>query len=167
MNGKLLELIDLVQINMSAFIPWAPKNSVQALLRKLGENEAWKAFNTTVDETETEINKTNGNGDRKDIDNNDVINTNVEEELVTERDDANETFAVLQTLSQDDLQRLRSIANKNRDVTESDEEALLNQSGDTTTSSSAELNFTGLSEIYTRNDETEEAKANNSGKKSL
>ena len=73
----------------------------------------------------------------------------------------------MQTLSEDEIQRLRDIANKNRVVTESDEEALLNQSSDATSSSSAELNFTGLSEIDARNDETEEAKANNSGKTRL
>ena len=161
---------------MSAFSPWAPKNSVQALLRKLGENETWKMFNTAVDETEAEINESRDNRDRKEVDNDsdDVINnTNVEEALddvdrsgmMTERDDANDTLTVMQTLSEDDIQRLRDIANKNRVVTESDEEALLNQSSDATSSDSAELNFTGLSEIDARNDETEEAKANNSGKK--
>ena len=162
---------------MSAFSPWAPKNSVQALLRKLGENEAWKMFNTAVDETETVIDESRGNGDRKEVDDNDsddvINNTNVDEalddvdrgEMMTERNDANDTLTVMQTLSEDDIQRLRDVANKNRVVTESDEEALLNQSSDATSSDSAELNFTGLSDIDARNDETEEAKANNSGKK--
>ena len=141
---------------MSAFSPWAPKNGVQALLKKLGENEAWKVFNTAVDETEAEIDESRDNGEGDDDDNDDVINnTNVDEglddvdrgEMMTERDDANDTLTVMQTLSEDDIQRLRDLANKNRVVTESDEEALLNQSSDATSSFSAELNFTGLSEI--------------------
>ena len=131
-------------------------------------------FNAAVDETETEIDESRDNRDNKEVDDNhsdDVINnTNVEEglddvdksEMMTGRDDANETLTVIQTLSEDDIQRLRDIANKNRVVTESDEEALLNQSSEAG-SSSAELNFTGLGEIDARNDETEEARANNSG----
>ena len=168
----------------AAFSPWAPKNNVKALLRKLGENEAWKMFSRTIHETETETNEpetgtcepeteTNDSLYKENLRaieaDNDVINSNVKDglddvdrsEMITESDDTNDTL--MQTLSDDHIQRLRDIANKNRDVTESDEEALLKSSD--TSSAGSELNFTGLSEIDARNDETEEVKANNSGKK--
>ena len=174
----------------AAFSPWAPKNNVKALLKKLGENEAWKMFSKTINEPETETDEpeieTNNTeletrepetdtSDSLDKENlkaiegdNDVTNTSVKDEfddvdrseMITESDGANDTL--MQTLSEDDIQRLRDIANKNRDVTESDKEALLKSSD--TSSAGSELNFTGLSEIDARNDETEEVKANNSGK---
>ena len=159
-----------------AFSPWAPKTKIQTLLKKLEENEAWKMFSTTIKEQETETNEpgteTNNSLDNEDIKtiqiDNDITNANVEDELddvergemITESDDANDTL--MQTLSEGDIQRLRNIANKNRDLTESDEEALLKASD--TSNTGSELNFPGLSETDARNDESEEAEANNSGK---